>query len=183
MHWLCWSCWYTDAADALMQLNQDQDLLAEIFIAICSSFRPASLVFVAKVLFKRPELALQSCGDNGTHSISHPSILSILQFALSCHYDNNVWGAREPASQQSSNRHHWRYLDWNKGGGGAKPFLKFQHPFQNPVSGPGWGCKNHHPVRGHPEAPVTGGFEKRARQECKLCGTCHEQSKSSQSAN
>ena len=160
-----------------MQLNQDQDLLAEIFIAICSSFRPASLVFVAKVLFKRPELALQSCGDNGTHSIHHPSYpyFSLLATTTTM--------SEEPGNQRSSNKHHWRYLDWNKGGGGAKPFLKFQHPFQNPVSGPGWGCKNHHLVRGHPEAPVSGGFEKRARQECKLCGTCHEQSKSSQSAN
>ena len=32
-----WCCWYADVADALMLLNQDKDLLADLFIAICSS--------------------------------------------------------------------------------------------------------------------------------------------------
>ena len=32
-----WCCWCTDAADPLMLLNQDQDLLADLCKAICSS--------------------------------------------------------------------------------------------------------------------------------------------------
>ena len=37
MHWCCW------CTDALMLLNQDQDLLADLSIAICSSFRRKNL--------------------------------------------------------------------------------------------------------------------------------------------
>ena len=33
-----WCCWCAKAADALMLLNQDQDLLADLSIAICSSY-------------------------------------------------------------------------------------------------------------------------------------------------
>ena len=42
MRWCCWCCW---CADAQMLLNQDQDLLADLSIAICSSL--SGDIFVA----------------------------------------------------------------------------------------------------------------------------------------
>ena len=34
-----WNCWCTNATDALILLNQDQDILADLSIATCSSLR------------------------------------------------------------------------------------------------------------------------------------------------
>ena len=59
MHWSCWCtdaddalmCWCCWCADALMLLNQDQDLLADLSIAICSSFLDATYIFCS-FLFK-----------------------------------------------------------------------------------------------------------------------------------
>ena len=41
-----WCCWCANAADALMLLNQDQDQLADLSIAFCSSFFFFSGLFI-----------------------------------------------------------------------------------------------------------------------------------------
>ena len=41
---ICWCWWYTDAVDALMLLNRDQDMLVDLSIAICSSSKCTRLV-------------------------------------------------------------------------------------------------------------------------------------------
>ena len=66
-----WSCWFTDAddalmllmywccwcTDALMLLNQDQDLLADLSIAICSSFPLNMIPWYPKQIFLHCEEA------------------------------------------------------------------------------------------------------------------------------
>ena len=49
-----WNCWCTNATDALILLNQDQDILADLSIAICSSFI-FCMIWSYFIIFRHPE--------------------------------------------------------------------------------------------------------------------------------
>ena len=85
MRWCCWSivaadalmlmmpwcCWCTVAANVLMLLNQDQDFLADLSIAICSSFiykNPLTFCFLPFIWYNGKQCRRN---DQGGHCQQH----------------------------------------------------------------------------------------------------------------